>query len=340
MIKIPLEKIIEKIKKEANLPEEEIHKKIEEKLKQLAGLISREGAAHIVANELGVKLFEQFSGKLQIKNILSGMRDVETVGKVMQLFDVREFESNGRKGKVGSALIGDETGTIRVVMWGDQADKLKEIQPGNILKVLGGYVKDNSGKNEIHLNDRSGLFINPAGVTVGDVKTATNARKKIKELSHGETDVELLGTVVQVFDIRFFETCPECFKRVRQLSGAFTCEKHGNVNPNYSYVFNLLLDDGSDTIRVVFFRNQVQKLLTMSQEDILKFKEDPQGFEQVKTGLLGNIVKIVGKVNKNEMFDRLEFVSQLVYPKPNPEEEIKRLSKGTESKAESVIEEI
>ncbi|MFW9876291.1 MAG: DUF2240 family protein, partial [Candidatus Thorarchaeota archaeon] len=81
MIKIPFEDIISKIKEKSNLSEEEINSKIEQKTKQLSGLISKEGAAHIIANELGIKLFEDFSGKLQIKNIVTGMRDVETVGK-------------------------------------------------------------------------------------------------------------------------------------------------------------------------------------------------------------------------------------------------------------------
>ena len=93
-------------------------------MKQLSGLISKEGAAHIVANELGVKIFEQASGKLQIKNILAGMRNVEAVGKVTRKFELREFQTENRSGKVASVVIGDETGTIRMVMWGELAEKI------------------------------------------------------------------------------------------------------------------------------------------------------------------------------------------------------------------------
>ena len=64
MLKIPLENIIEKIKQNTSLSEADINAKIDDKLKQLSGLISKEGAAHIIANELGVKLFEEVSGKL------------------------------------------------------------------------------------------------------------------------------------------------------------------------------------------------------------------------------------------------------------------------------------
>jgi len=127
MINIPYEQIVERIKKEADISESEINGKIDQKMKQLSGLISKEGAAHIVANELGIKLFDAFTGKLQIKNILVGLRSVETIGKVLQTYELREFTTNERQGKVASLVIGDETGTIRVVMWGDQADNIKNI---------------------------------------------------------------------------------------------------------------------------------------------------------------------------------------------------------------------
>ena len=72
-------------------------------MKQLSGLISKEGAAHIVANELGIKLFDSFTGKLQIKNIIAGLRNVETVGKVLQVYELREFTTNERQGIIRAA---------------------------------------------------------------------------------------------------------------------------------------------------------------------------------------------------------------------------------------------
>src|SRR3989344_7461955 len=119
MIKIPIEDIYAKIREKASITDQEIDEKINLKLKQLSGLISREGAAHIIANELGIKLFDAVSGRLQIKNILPGMRSVETIGRVRQLYEVHSFQSENRSGKVASFILGDETGFIRVVMWGD-----------------------------------------------------------------------------------------------------------------------------------------------------------------------------------------------------------------------------
>jgi replication factor A1 len=331
MIKIPYEQLIVKIKEQASLSDEEISSKIKAKMDQLSGLISKEGAAHIIANELKVKLFEE--GKLKIDKIFSGMRSVETVGKITNLFDIREFaRKDGSQGKVASIVIADDTASIRLVLWNDQTDKAKGLKVGDILKVGNAFSKENQGKPELHINSNSELEINPPGETIGEVSTKRPEakRKKIEELQATDSNIELLGTIVQIFDPRFYEICPECGKRAKQKESAFACDTHGIVTPNFAYVLNLILDDGSSTIRAIFFRNQLANLLQKSDEEILKFKGSPESFGTIKEDLLGKIVKIVGRVSKNEMFDRLEFISQLVFPDPNPDDELKKLQKEAE----------
>ena len=44
--------------KEKGFNDKEIERKINRKLEELSGLISREGAAHLIANELGINLFD------------------------------------------------------------------------------------------------------------------------------------------------------------------------------------------------------------------------------------------------------------------------------------------
>ena len=326
MINMPLSQIKERISQKAGLKEEEINQRIQAKLKQLSGLISEEGAAHILANELGVKLFEM-GEKLQIKNILSGMRNVDVIGKVLQTYELREFKTEKHAGKVSNMLIGDDTGMIRVVMWQKQADNINLLKQGDVVKIKGGYIKGNQGRNEIHLSETSKLIINPPGVEV-EVKPYTPpvaVRKKIAEIKEDDANVEILATIVQVFDLNFFEVCPQCNKRIRLKDEGFSCPTHGKVEPDYNYVLNLYLDDGSDNIRVVFWRDQVEQLLDMDKSHVMAFKDDPTKFEPMKTELLGNIVMISGRANKNQNFDRIELVANKVDKSPDPDEEIKKL---------------
>ncbi len=331
MISMPLDDAIAKIREKTNLSEEEINNKINAKLDQLSGLVSKEGAAYIVANELGIKLFEQTSGKLQIKNILTGMRDIEAVGKVTRKFDVRQFSTNGREGKVGSFVIGDETGTIRVVGWGSKADEVAQLKEGDIVKIKSGYVRENNNLKEIHLNDRSVLIINPEGEAISHVVETAKPepiKKNINELDESSSNVDLFGTVVQSFEPRFFEVCPNCGKRTRQVEGNFVCSEHKNITPDYSYVMNVVLDDGTETIRTVFFRENVEKLINKSKEQLLGYKTNPQEFDVVKNDLLGKQIKVSGRTVKNTMFDRLEFMVNEVDINPDPKEEIERLTKA------------
>jgi replication factor A1 len=338
MINIPLPQIKERISQKTGLSEDEINQKIKAKLKQLPGLISEEGAAHIVANELGVKLFD-IGEKLQIKNVLAGMRNVDLVGKVLQKYELREFVKENSSGKVANILIGDETGVIRIVLWNKQAELLSQLSEGDVVKIRSGYVRENNGRKEVHLNDMSKLIINPPGVTV-EVKPYTPAvpvvgtRKQIAEISEADANVEILATIVQVFDLNFFEVCPQCNKRVRLRDEGFACQTHGKVTPDYNFVLNLYLDDGSDNIRVVFWRDQVEQLLSMDKTQIMAFKEDPSKFEPIKTELLGNMIKISGRANKNQNFDRIELVANQVERNPNPDEEIKKLKE----EADRVVE--
>ncbi len=328
MIKIPFSEIVRKTIEKTNISEEELNTKIKDKMSQLSGLISKEGAAHIVANELGVRLFEEFSGKLQIQNILAGIRDVETTGKVQQIYNITEFQRrDGSKGKVANIIIADSTGSIRIVLWGSQTDSLKELKEGDVVKIIAGYVRENNNRVEIHLNERSKLIINPEGETIGNVKQYISKRKKIEELEENDSDVELLGTIVQIFELRFFEVCPTCNKRIRPKGEGFFCEEHNMIVPNYSYVLNLVMDDGSETIRTCFFKKQTENLLEMNEEQILGYKNNPERFEDIKNNLVGTTIKVVGRVNKNEMFDRLEFIVRLVFSKPDLGEELERLKK-------------
>lgn len=324
-MQVSYEQIVQKLQQEAGLSQKQIEDKINQKIEQLSGLISKDGAAHIIANEYGVKIFEQQSGRLQIGNILAGMRNVEVVGRVKNVFEVREFQTENRSGKVGSFVVADETGSMRVVLWGSQTDIMRDMNPNDIVKIKGGYTKENSGRKEIHVGERADIALNPPGESVPELSDIPiNARKKINELNENDADVEIMGTVVQVFEPKFFEVCSQCSKRARPREDKYVCDTHGAVTPEYSYVLNVFLDDGSDNIRVVCFRQQAEQILKKTREEILQLRENPDLFSSMQTEMLGNIVKFSGRVTKNAMFDRLEFAARNV-EYPDPEKEIKRL---------------
>ncbi len=326
MYKVPLPEIKEKLIASGKITPRDLDERIKKKINDLSGLISEEGAAHILANELGVELFSSGQKRLKIKEVYAGMRDVSTIGRVVRKFDTREFAKGETTGKVCSIILGDDSGTIRVVFWNEQVDLLSKVKEDDVLLVKEAYVRENNGNKEIHLGNRGEITINPTGETVAPVKQtqASFERKKIGELKDNEDGVEIMGTVVQVFDPRFFNICPECGKKAVESEGSFKCEQHNVVVPTLSYVLNAILDDGTGTIRGVFWRHQANHLTGKEEKIMAGYKEDLSQFENVKNDLLGEQFKLIGRVKRNDLFDRLEFNVQLV-EKANAVEEMAKL---------------
>ena len=133
------ERILKKIAKSSGLGEEEIERRVEAKRAKLSGLISLEGAAQIVAAELGISFDNE---KLKIDELLPGMRKVNVVGKVIGLSPVRTFTRNEKEGKVANLLIADETSNIKIVLWDTNHIELiekGEIVENKVVEILNDY---------------------------------------------------------------------------------------------------------------------------------------------------------------------------------------------------------
>lgn len=327
MIKIPYEQIIEKIKAEKNVTTEQIEDEIKKRMDQLSGLISKEGAAHILANEMGVKLAAP-AGDIKINGLYAGIRTGEILGRVQRKFDIRDFTSGTRTGKVGSFILADETGSVRVTCWNDQTKEMDQLLENDIVLITDGAVRENRGALEIHLTEKTKVMRNPEGKTVmiGEKRQEPIIRKQISALQEGNMNIEVFGTIVQVYDLKFFERCPVCRKKIRQIETGWQCAEHGLLKePDYGYLVNLVVDDGSGNIRVVFFSQQVQELLKKQDGEIQAYRESQQSKDKIKTDLLGEMVKVAGKAVKNQMTARLEIIANKVDMVINAEEEIARL---------------
>src|SRR3989338_2964778 len=111
------DEILEKIEKDGKISRQQAEKLIGEKQTELSGLVSREGAAYIVGRELGLNLLKEGTRDLKIKNLVAGLRSANISGKIARIFEPREFDKNGKKGRLLSMIIGDETGTTRLTLW-------------------------------------------------------------------------------------------------------------------------------------------------------------------------------------------------------------------------------
>jgi len=77
------------------------------------------------------------------------MKRLDIEGKVTDKSETREVTSRFKNEtyKVASAVIADETGTVKLTLWNEQID---QVNVGNMVKIGNGYVS--SFRGEIQLN--------------------------------------------------------------------------------------------------------------------------------------------------------------------------------------------
>ncbi len=207
-----LEDIIEKIlKHHSEYDRKDILTMIKEKREELGeDIINDEAAALIVARELGVDLLQDTSqGRFRIEDITEDKRNVALIAKVMRLDPVRTFRrKDGSEGRVASILVGDDTGTIRVVLWDDMTKAISEghVKIGDILQIRGGYVKKGF-RDALELNiGRMGTIrvLEEDELEDFDVELPEPKSTKISDLVEGMYDVTILVKVARVFDVYTF----------------------------------------------------------------------------------------------------------------------------------------
>jgi ssDNA-binding replication factor A large subunit len=294
------ELLIDKLVKSSGLSREDIEGRIGEKKDKLSGLISREGAAQIIAAELGISFEDQDS---KIGELMAGLKKVNVVGKIISLFPVREYERDGNKNKVVNFILADETGSTRAVLWDVNHISMiesEEIKQGDVIEIKNGSTRE----NEIHLSGFSEL--RKSNLLLEEVKMEMKANEgKLGEARQGQT-LKIRGTVVQIFQPRFYSVCPECNKKVVQEGEVFNCNIHGAVVAKDRAILNFVLDDGTDAMRIVMFSDQVNQLIA---EEDLKDMEKAMNF---RNDFLGTEVYLSGLVKRNQLFNNLEIVANEV----------------------------
>lgn len=238
--------------------------------------------------------------RVGINELESDMDNVNLYARVERVFPMNTFQKEDREGKVTNSLISDENGRTRLVMWGDHAEEAQEMNKNSLIKVEGGYTKENDGQIELHLGWRGRLKINPeTDVDVSEVKTE---RAKIKELKEEDNPGEKLirATIVQAYEPTILDICPECGEMIREGE----CREHGEVEePKHVPILNLMLDDGEDTIRSTLYREKAESIMETTGEEL----KQGDKFQEIKRNLLGEEKVFTGKVKYNEDFNRYDF---------------------------------
>ena len=86
---------------------------------------------------------------MNISELKAGMRNVSVTGRIESVGEPRTVNLRaGGTNTVADAIISDETGSIKLSLWGDDVNK---VQPGDKVSIENGYINTFKGENSINV---------------------------------------------------------------------------------------------------------------------------------------------------------------------------------------------
>ena len=116
----------------SGLSEQEIKKELKKMENEYQDIVSENGMLFMIAKEKDLPIIQELYKELEneidydeiaisISEVREGMSNIVLLGKIQHIYKPREFvHKDGTPGKVGSFLLNDGTGGIRIVQWGEQ----------------------------------------------------------------------------------------------------------------------------------------------------------------------------------------------------------------------------
>jgi len=277
---LTLEETIELILKHTKYQRQDVLNMIEEKRQELGPeVVNDESAAMIVARDLGIDL-HQLSAKprMRIEDISENTRNVILTAKVINVGPVKTFtrKGEGGEGKVGSLVIADKTGQIRVTLWDEVTKAISEdsdesIRIDDVIQLRGGYVRRGLGDSlEIQMGRMSGIKrLDEHDLQDLEIDVGEPPSKKISDLQEREFDITLLAKVMRVFPLSTF---------TRKTDGT-----EGKV-------LSLIVADETGDTRLVFWDKDAEEMEDISEGEVIRVRGG-----NTKRGRYGNIEVHVGR---------------------------------------------
>ena len=168
----------------------------------------------IIKGDFDVPDFEHEVSK--IGDLDDGDSDVAIIGVVSKIQDIRKFirKSDQSEGQLRNFNITDDTGSIRVTLWGDAADL--DIKKGDIVKLIGGnvvYDEYTPEGHSINTNFSTQITVNPTNLSEDDLTLFDSIREKLQPIpieqvmlyDEDGVDVDVMGRIMSVGGVRTFE---------------------------------------------------------------------------------------------------------------------------------------
>ncbi len=284
-----LQDIIAKIlEQNSSLTRDTVLEMVRQKRDGAGKLLTDEGAAHLVAGDLGVSLSGSgsFKNTLDIKDLIIGSSDVSISGKVVITYPTRSFrKKDGAEGRVGRFVLQDGTGSTKIVLWDEKAEQLdrQRIPIGSMVRVNHGYVRPSlDGKPEVNVGNRGSIVVQASD---NEFEKQSMTYKKICEISDMDLYVNVKGIVVSA-------SSPSSFTRSDGTQGQ---------------VSRIQIGDEAGQIQIILWNEQAEFTVKIEKDDAVEILNG-----RTRKGLAGELEIHVSQTSE---INRLESTDGLGVPK-------------------------
>ena len=229
------------------------------------------------------------------------------IGRIIEIYDTREFDrDNGDKGFVRNIEIADDTGSMRVTLWNDDAKK--EFELGEAIKFQNPRIVYKDDHLEINVSGSTAI-LKPSENELSNIpsydelKEIIYAPKTIESLTDDDVNVRITGTLKDLASERILlKKCPNCGNSVEQTDMDNICDFCSEEfdKPRYLLMIPARLEDDTGDISITFFDNLAEELLGMKKEEIIQLTEDGYGIEDKVEDLEGLTVEVIANVGFND----------------------------------------
>jgi ssDNA-binding replication factor A large subunit len=232
--------------------------------------ISWDTAVNIIKENVKPKEPVPYWTKIGDLNVSMG--SVNVAALATQVGDEREFvRRDGTEGKVVSVLLEDDTGTVRLSLWDEDAEKAQYISEGTIIVVENGYTRSGYAGIDLNVGRNGRVHIDPEDFEM-DIPEIERKVTEIIDLREGQRNVSIRGQLLDDPIQRDIDT----------VRGPTT-------------VTNFRIDDGTGEARVSLWREHAEAAMDLTagaeiRLEYMNVREPFDGLIQVSSGAFTKLV--------------------------------------------------